>query len=129
MAKDRISSWVRQLRYRAKKHNLFSDITVEDVKQSLESRRCCFCKGKPVGIDVCFPLKDGAPNVPANILVVCDGCKERKRGICILDCVALGILDDKSLIVLLKEQFALRHGDVFKDYVKLMSGNFDPSKH
>src|SRR5262245_35451012 len=75
-----ISSWVRQARYRAKKHDIYSDLEVADVHDIITSAdgKCAYCGQDAETLDCPFPLKDNGPHVPANCVPCCRTCKNTK---------------------------------------------------
>ena len=80
MDKKEISSWVRQGRHRAKKHNLPSDLQIEQVEQIIDrnGQKCYYC-GQPYKyVDCIFPIKSHAPFVASNTTTICQSCKEKK---------------------------------------------------
>ncbi len=76
-----ISSWVRQARYRAKRYNLHSDLEISDIHEILQHYNdlCAYCTQYADTLDHAFPLREGVPNVPANVLPCCKNCKESKK--------------------------------------------------
>src|SRR5260221_9296146 len=76
-----ISSWVRQARYRAKKHNIYSDLEVSDVQEIVlvANHKCAYCTVEADTLDCPFPLKSGGPHTPANVVPCCRQCKTAKN--------------------------------------------------
>ena len=129
MSKDfkTASSWVRQLRHRAKKHNLFNDLSIEEIHEVIESFdfKCCLCGGDYYLLDTCFPLKDNAPNIQANVMTLCKECKSKKKNLDLLQMCSSGLITRQVFSNMLKSCFKRNHGDVFKSYVKALSGYID----
>ena len=129
MAKDvkALSSWVRQLRHRAKKHNLFNDLSINEIQEVIEQYNglCCLCSNRYDLLDTAFPLRDGAPNVQANVLPLCNDCKEIKKNDDILCMVSNNLISSDKFTLLLKRCFNNNHGDRLASYVKVLSGNVD----
>lgn len=122
-----VSNWVRQARFRAKKHDIYSDIDMEDVTKMLaEHKVCCYCKKcESETLDHPFPLKDNAPNVLANIVTSCMGCKGKKKNNDLLWMYNKGLITEDVYLSLLADLFARKHGGLIKDHVKKVSG-IDP---
>jgi 5-methylcytosine-specific restriction endonuclease McrA len=81
MERSTISSWIRQARYRAKKHSIYSDLKIGDVEEivTAHENRCAYCESEADTLDHPFPIKETAPNVPANVLPACKNCKTSKK--------------------------------------------------
>jgi len=127
MSRENVSSWVRQLRYRAKKHDLFNDLSIQEIHDVIDyyKEKCCFCSDDFTQLDTCFPLKENAPNIQANIIPLCSSCKAKRKNYDMLEMVSLGIISKSQFEDLLKACFKRNHGDVFKAYVKALSGYID----
>ena len=118
-----ISGWIRQARYRAKKQNIHSDLEIQDIISILEDEHCSYCKvNKCDTLDHPFPLKDNAPNVPANVVTVCKKCKDLKKNNDLVWMYACGVVTEKTYLDLLKRLFERRGGNIVKDYVRRLSG-------
>lgn len=78
--RHKVSSWVRQARHRAKKHNVTNDLDVRTIHDLLDEFKqlCAYCSEPAVTLDHPFPLSDKAPNVLANVLPCCQVCKTLK---------------------------------------------------
>ena len=129
MSKDlkALSSWVRQLRHRAKKHNLFNSLSISEIQEVIDSSesKCCLCGADYAVLDMAFPLKDGAPNVQANVIILCDKCKDLKRNEDLLYLVSNDIISKSVFAGVLKLCFNRNHSDVLITHVKALSGNSD----
>lgn len=118
-----ISSWVRQARYRAKKHNIFSDLNVADIHSILESSRyCVYCDTLATMLDCPFPLKDGGPNVPANVTPCCKKCKSIKNNNDIVWMFSSEKLTENKYVAILKDLLSRRGGDKIKEHIRLATG-------
>lgn len=119
-----VSSWVRQARYRAKKHSIHSDLEVADVQTILKACNgaCRYC-GKPgETLDCPFPLKDGGPNVPANVVPCCKECKGAKNNNDVVWMYNSGHLTEEQYMAILQELFSRRGGDKIKEHVRRATG-------
>lgn len=127
MSRENVSGWVRQLRYRAKKHDLYSDLNISEVHNIIDhyKDKCCLCESDFEVLDTCFPLKDGAPNIQANIMPFCHDCKAKRKNLDLLQMVSSGIISKEKFTEILKYCFSQNHGDMFKSYVKMLSGYID----
>ena len=129
MSKDlkALSSWVRQLRHRAKKHNLFNDLSISEIQEVIDytNGKCCLCDADYTVLDMAFPLKDGAPNVQANVIILCDKCKDLKRNENLLYLVSNDIILKSVFANVLKLCFSRNHSDILVSHVKALSGNSD----
>lgn len=129
MSKDlkALSSWVRQLRHRAKKHNLFNSLSISEIQEVIDhtNGKCCLCDADYTVLDVAFPLKDGAPNVQANVIVLCAACKGLKRNENLLYLVSNDLISKPIFTNILKLCFSRNHGDILVSHVKALSGNSD----
>lgn len=122
-----ISSWIRQLRFRAKKHNLYSDLNIKDVQEVYEyyQKKCILCQDAYSTLDMAFPLKNGGPNVQANVILLCENCKSMKKNDDLLTLERAGKISAQLLLDALKKCFSLKHGDVLNRHVKAQSGHID----
>ncbi len=118
-----ISSWVRQARYRAKKHNIYSDLSITDVQTILAAAdRCAYCGRAGEVLDCPFPLKDGGPNVPANVLLCCKNCKTLKNNNDLVWMYSSGKLSEEIYLALLEILFSRRGGEHIKTHVRRVTG-------
>lgn len=119
-----VSSWVRQTRYRAKKHNIFSDLGVQDVADILSTGqcKCSYCGQEGQTLDCPFPLKDGGPHVPANVVPCCKACKKLKGTNDLVWLFSTGKIDEAVYMSLLEELFGRRGGDKIKEHVRRATG-------
>lgn len=129
MAKDvkALSSWVRQLRHRAKKHNLFNDLSILEIQDVINQYdgKCSLCDKNYDILDMAFPLREGAPNIQANVIPLCYECKDLKKNEDILFMVSNGLITKDKFTLLLKKCFNNNHGDRLAAYVRILSGNTD----
>lgn len=119
-----VSSWVRQTRYRAKKHDIFSDLEVQDVAAILDAGKCqcSYCGGDGDTLDCPFPLKDGGPHVPANVVPCCKACKKVKGTNDLVWLFSSGKIAEAHYVALLEELFKRRGGDKIKSHVRRATG-------
>lgn len=119
-----VSSWVRQARYRAKKHSIHSDLEVTDVQQILKaaSGACRYCAAPGDTLDCPFPLKTGGPNVPANVVPCCKSCKTAKNNNDVVWMYSTGLLTEAQYMAILQELFARRGGDKIREHVRKATG-------
>lgn len=119
-----ISSWVRQARYRAKKHNIHSSLEVADVHEILKmcEEKCCYCGKDGQTLDCPFPLRNGGPNVPANVVVCCKSCKISKNNNDVVWMFSSGLLTEVQYMAILQELFKRNGGDKIKEHVRLATG-------
>ena len=118
-----ISSWVRQSRYRAKQQTIYSDLKVGDIATITEhSNKCAYCGGTVETIDSPFPLKDGCPNVPANVVLCCKPCKTIKNNNDVVWMFLNGHISRDAYIVLIDELCKRRGGDMVKEYISKITG-------
>lgn len=108
---DNISSWVRQARHRAKKHDVASSLTTAEATAVLvdHSHTCAYCPQPAITLDHVMPLAEGGPNVPANVVPVCRHCKFVKRNRSVVWLHEQGILESKSYMALIAKLLS-RHG-------------------
>jgi hypothetical protein len=123
-----ISSWVRQARYRAKSHDIFSDLETTDAKDIVDDfeDKCAYCDKPAETFDHPFPLRTSAPNVPANALPTCKLCKGTKKNNDIVWMFAQGNIDQERYLHILQFMFGQRGGDIIKERVRLATGIVGP---
>ncbi len=124
-----ISNWVRQARFRAKRHDIYSSINMKEVMEMIEQSMniCSYCrKSESETLDHPFPLKDNAPNVIANIVTSCMSCKGKKKNNDLLWLYNSGLISEDNYLLLLKALFDRHNGSLIKDHVKKISG-FSPT--
>jgi 5-methylcytosine-specific restriction endonuclease McrA len=122
-----ISGWVRQARHRAKKHNIFSDLEIADVLEILEAadNQCAYCQALADTLDSPFPLKDGGPHVPANVVPCCKKCKMTKGTNDVVWLYTNGRLAEAKYLSLIQELLRRRGGERIKDHVRRATGLTD----
>lgn len=127
MDKSTISSWVRQARHRAKKHDIYNNLTIEDVEKIILDHRgnCAYCHRVADTLDHPFPLKDEAPNVPANILPSCKSCKDAKKSNDLVWMFSNGYISKDQYVTLLEGMFKLSGHTELKKHVKKVTGMSD----
>lgn len=119
-----VSSWVRQARYRARKHSIHSDLEVTDVQAILKASGgvCRYCTKPGETLDCPFPLKSGGPNVPANVVPCCKSCKASKNNNDVVWMFSSGLLTEEQYMAILQELFQRRGGDKIKEHVRRATG-------
>lgn len=123
MDRTTIGSWVRQSRHRAKKYNIYNDLTVVDVEEIVTTQnKCVYCDGDAEVLDHPFPLKDKVPNTPANVTSICKECKKIKKTNDLVWMFQNGYIKQEQYILLLEMLFSRRGGDQVKQYVRRVTG-------
>ena len=119
-----ISSWVRQARHRAKKHNIYSDLEVADVTTIIQGTggTCSYCGKEAETLDCPFPLRDEGPHVPANVVPCCKGCKSVKNNNDIVRLFSNGHIPSERYVTLIQELLKRRGGERIKAHVKRATG-------
>jgi hypothetical protein len=119
-----ISSWVRQARYRAKKYSIYSDLKMEDVWDIIQihDSRCAYCTGPMETLDHPFPLKDSAPNIPANVLPTCKECKKKKKNNDLPWLFSQKIISKERYIRIVDMMLKARKKTVMKEHIKMIIG-------
>lgn len=116
-----VSVWLRQSRNRAKKYKCFSDISQDDIHYLLKinNDNCGYCQNnKAATLDYLYSLRSGAPNVQANIMPVCQGCKMIKGQNNLTFLYNLQHLTEERFVDIIKQALSLKHGDIFKTFLK-----------
>lgn len=117
-----VGSWTRQARHRAKKHGCYVSLETEQVAAIVkEALGCTYCGGLGTQVlDNPFPLSGGAPCVPANVVVCCKGCKDRKGNIDLVAFNEEGHMPDGSsrLVNVIKAMLARAGGPELKKHIK-----------
>lgn len=120
-----ISSWVRQARYRAKRHNIHSDLEIQDVLAIIAETgsKCTYCqRNESDTLDHPFPLKDHILNTPANVVPVCKECKRVKKNNDLLWLFSSKTITEARYLELLSQLFSRKGGDIIKEHVRKLSG-------
>lgn len=124
MDKSTISSWVRQARHRAKKHDIYNNLEIQSVEEIIDeySKKCAYCGSEAETLDHPFPLKNEAPNASANILPSCRKCKKIKKTNDLAWMFAKGYISNDKYTSLLKEMLTRDGSDELKTHVKRITG-------
>ncbi len=126
MLKSTISGWVRQARHRARKHGLKNDLEITDVEQIIESyKACAYCTKPATTLDHPFPLRDSAPNVPANVLPACDTCKSCKKHNDLVWMFNTEYVSEERYVSLIERMLKLRGSIEVKQHIKKITGRSD----
>lgn len=122
-----ISSWVRQSRHRARKHNIVSDLEVSDINDILAAHEsnCGYCSKSAETFDHPFPLKDKVPNVPANVVPACKKCKRVKKTSDIVWMFNNSHITQDAYIQLVSKMMQRRGSALVKSHMKQITGNIN----
>lgn len=122
-----ISNWIRQARYRAKINNLFSDLEMDDVHSiiTLYDNMCAYCSSVAETLDHPFPLRDNAPNVPANVLPICKSCKSIKKSHDIVWMYNNKFMTQDAYLRVVQSLVEQRGGDIIKKHIRQATGMID----
>lgn len=125
-----ISSWVRQSRHRAKKQNIYSDLSIDDVTKIIEDAKCqcAYCDVEAETLDCPFPLKDDGPHVPSNIVPCCKKCKRKKNNNDIVWYYSNGYIEENTYLALIQKLLKRRGGDLIKEHMRRATGLGDKSE-
>lgn len=127
MDSKKISNWLRQTRYRARKNNIHSEVEIDDIQQIISGLNgtCAYCDNTAESLDCVFQLAEDAPHVPANILPVCSDCKDYKKNNNIIWMFSSGRITEEQYIEILSQMFERTGGDEIKDLTRRLSGLTD----
>lgn len=119
-----ISNWLRQARYRAKKYNIYCDLSSQDVQYIIQAFNdcCAYCGNPAQTLDSLFSLKSATPNVPANVVTACRRCKSIKKSNDVVWMFANNHLNRDKYLKIMEIAFALRGGEIIKDRVRQVTG-------
>jgi hypothetical protein len=123
MDKSTISGWIRQARHRAKRHDIYSELNIEDIDAIVQYyANCAYCEVDAETLDHAFPLKDSAPNVAANVLPSCRGCKQSKRNNDLVWMFNKDKLSKEKYLSLLEEMLQRPGGEYLREHIKAITG-------
>lgn len=119
-----ISSWIRQARYRAKRQHIYSDLTMVEVQAIVDSSdsKCAYCTKEAVTLDCPFPLKDGCPNVLANLVPCCQSCKTTKGQNDLVWMFSNGRISQEMYLALIEVLCQRRGGDIVRKHIRQVTG-------
>lgn len=122
--RNKISSWVRQARHRAKRYDCISRLELADLTALLTEYNslCAYCDEKAVTMDHAFPLSDKAPNVLANCLPACRGCKEKKKNGDLVVYQKEGHISEERMLSLIKQMLERDGCDLVRDHIRNITG-------
>ena len=122
-----ISNWVRQARYRAKTNTLLSDLEMEDVHNIITfyNGKCAYCGVVAETLDHPFPLRNSAPNVPANVLPICKACKNTKKNHDVVWMYNNNHISQQEYLKIMQFILDQRGGDAIKYHVRQATGMID----
>jgi hypothetical protein len=106
---------------------LASDLEMEDVQNIITfyDGLCTYCGAMAETLDHPFPLKNNAPNVPANVLPVCKMCKNVKKNHDVVWMYNNSHLTQKEYLRVIQFMFDQRGGDIIRDQVRRATGMID----
>ncbi len=120
LLKRRISGWLRQSRYRARKSNVDVDVNYNDVIEIYEDAdyKCAYCDSPAGSPDHPFPIKDRGPCVPANIVPCCDGCRTKKKNRGLIKFYQDKFIPQERLNTIVKSMLSRKGSPEVKSYLK-----------
>lgn len=120
----KISNWVRQSRYRAKKFGAVSRIDMDGVTAVAKAfdNRCAYCDAQAVAFDHPFAMGTGAPNVLANVLPSCRECKTKKGSLDLVGMYENGHITSDRYIALLAGMLGRDGGAELRVHIKSITG-------
>lgn len=120
LLKRRISGWLRQSRYRARKSNVDVDVNYDDVIEIYEAAnyQCAYCDAPAGSPDHPFPIKDRGPCVPANIVPCCDSCRIKKKNRGLIKFYQDKFIDKERLNQIVKTMLSRKGNSETKQYLK-----------
>jgi hypothetical protein len=120
LLKKRISGWLRQSRYRARKSNVDVDVKYCDIIDIYEelNYRCAYCDQPAGSPDHPFPIKEKGPCVSANIVPCCDECRSKKKNRGLVKFYQEGHIDQDRLHSTIRDMLKRRGSDIIKRYLK-----------
>lgn len=125
MDKSATNNWVRQVRHRAKKYNVPNSLVAEDIITIINLYdNCPYCGSQPEALDHLFPIKDGAPNVAANITTICKKCKQIKKSNSIAWMFANNYISGSKYTTIIKNAISVPGpgSEKLMEYFKKISG-------
>ena len=95
----RVSSWLRQTKWRARQKNRWPNLQLSELWQVFESHKfqCAYCDSPAQTADMAFPMTCGGPVVASNILPTCKACAGQKCGKDLIAYYQTKQIDDKRL--------------------------------
>jgi hypothetical protein len=116
----RISGWLRQSRYRARKANITVDITFQDILDiyKQEEYKCAYCGAFADSPDHPFPIKEHGPCIQANVMPCCDHCRNKKKSTSILQFFRNGFIAEEKFQAIVRRMLARKGGVDLKEYLK-----------
>ena len=126
-----ISSWIRQTRYRASKKDIYSDLEIADIQETLNEfkGKCAYCDRykecwgtQAEALDHAFNLSNESPDVPANVIPVCKQMKTDNKGEDVASLLSSGQIKKSTYLKIIKILLSKRGGDTIKQYIKSIMG-------
>ena len=120
LLKKRISGWLRQSRYRARKSNVSVDVSYQDVIDLYEDEdyKCAYCDELADSPDHPFPIKDRGPCVLANIVPCCDNCRDKKKNRDLVEFYKSGHIDSDRFRSIIRSMLQRDGKEPVRDYLK-----------
>jgi len=120
LLKKLISGWVRQSRWRARRLNIDTNVSLPEIYKIYEDFefKCAYCGKDADSPDHPFPIKDKAPCVAANVLPCCDGCRKHKKNRHIVKFYQDGNIPEQVLHELIRRMLKYSGGDKLREYIK-----------
>ncbi len=120
LLKKRISGWLRQSRYRARKAGVMTEVKYEDIIEIYESQeyKCIYCGADADSPDHPFPIKERGPCVPANIVPCCDVCRNKKKNRNLVEFYQDKNITDDKLQEIIKFMLSKPGSEYIRNYLK-----------
>lgn len=120
LLKKRISGWLRQARYRARRAQVIDEACYQDVLDIYEQYeyKCAYCGNQADSPDHPFPIKNNAPCIAANVVPCCSVCKQKKHTRDLIEFYRDGHISKQDMHKLLKDMTNRKGGDELRTYLK-----------
>lgn len=124
LLKKRISGWLRQSRYRARKSNVEVDVSFQEVVDIYEEYdyHCAYCGSHADSPDHPFPIRDRGPCVPANVVPCCNNCRNLKKNHNLIRFYQDGHLTEDTLHAIIKSMVVRKGGADLRNCIKKTIG-------
>lgn len=122
MTNTEVSNWLRQVKHRAKRRNIYNNLELKDLKEILESydNTCAYCgENESTRFDIPFP---GIMITQSNVLPICDRCKSVKRRNDMIWMLSENIIDRDVFMRNVSKMMSLKGGDLLKQYINKLFG-------
>lgn len=103
---------------------------MEDVWDiiKIHESKCAYCAESMETLDHPFPLKDLAPNVPANVLPTCKECKKKKKNNDLSWLFSQKIISKERYIKIVDMMLKARGKSIMKEHIKMIIGMLENEK-